>query len=565
MLIKKINIKQYKNLKDCEIEINNNQQVLSFIGTNGSGKSNLLEAISVLFKDAFIPRGRESKTEKYQISLSYNTHADKTKLIELSTKNTKISCKKGTKTIHPSSFTTEQILPKRIVAIYSGESDRLNNKAYVEIYKKYVREIKRSSLESPKMIYLDKSFLDISLLSLLLENDEEDVIEINQLKINKKDVKIVFNINTNKLRDYKKSKAKKIVESISMQKEYSFDELKQKIENLVETEEIDKNSMFVYLYSTKDVLDKIKIFIKINDTYIELDDLSEGEKKKILVKSALECIGTEDTLFLLDEPDAYIHLSNKEELTKIINENKHNSTIILTTHSPTFTKSLSETFPDSIYKMEQNKKIETVSSKIKALRLLCPEQDIFKFLFSNKDILLVEGKTDVKYITNAIIAFNEELNKYTELSDLSIISMGGTDYESYELFMKNFDDKQRFIILVDRDTGGRDIINHFINKECIDKPEICPIYSNVCLVMLPGEKGIMIEDFVSREKIRKCFCDNIKSFDKGNLTIKKYFKLNTTIDGFKKALCGKCNDIEDFKGFKIILDLILEARKKLVS
>ena len=45
MRIKKLYIKNYKNL---DAELVHNSDLIAFIGNNGSGKSNILEAVSII-------------------------------------------------------------------------------------------------------------------------------------------------------------------------------------------------------------------------------------------------------------------------------------------------------------------------------------------------------------------------------------------------------------------------------------------------------------------------------------------------------------------------------------
>ena len=51
MRIKRVKIKQYKNLKDFDC-VFSDSNISAFIGNNGSGKSNLLEAITTIFSYA---------------------------------------------------------------------------------------------------------------------------------------------------------------------------------------------------------------------------------------------------------------------------------------------------------------------------------------------------------------------------------------------------------------------------------------------------------------------------------------------------------------------------------
>jgi len=102
-----------------------------------------------------------------------------------------------------------------------------------------------------------------------------------------------------------------------------------------------KFSKIAYEIMTDQQIYRIPITIKFNGN-LSIEDLSEGEKKLLLIKSALEFAGQEDCLFILDEPDAHIHVTNKEEIVKMFNPYKHNRQIIFTTHSPTLTNCLDD-------------------------------------------------------------------------------------------------------------------------------------------------------------------------------------------------------------------------------
>ena len=119
----------------------------------------------------------------------------------------------------------------------------------------------------------------------------------------------------------------------------------------------------------------------------------------------LEVIGDENSLILLDEPDSHIHLSNKEQIEKLLKaySNREN---ILTTHSPTLTHNfdlkhitmLSKKANNDaqVEEMEKQKIVYELTKGIWSYQ----EQNIF--LNSQKDILLVEGKYDKIYITEAL-------------------------------------------------------------------------------------------------------------------------------------------------------------------
>ena len=51
MRIDRLKVKDFKNLKDFKIDIDESQLTSVFIGCNGAGKSNLLEAVVIIFRD----------------------------------------------------------------------------------------------------------------------------------------------------------------------------------------------------------------------------------------------------------------------------------------------------------------------------------------------------------------------------------------------------------------------------------------------------------------------------------------------------------------------------------
>jgi predicted ATP-dependent endonuclease of OLD family len=64
MKLDKLTIYNFKNLQDFEIDFNEKSLVTVLIGQNGTGKSNLLEALAIIFRDLDLG---ETPTFKYQI------------------------------------------------------------------------------------------------------------------------------------------------------------------------------------------------------------------------------------------------------------------------------------------------------------------------------------------------------------------------------------------------------------------------------------------------------------------------------------------------------------------
>lgn len=552
MKIKKLHINNFKNLNNIDIDLSDNEGMTVFVGENGSGKSNILELFSEIFfyRYKFLGKEREKNKIFPRYSIEYSLF-DGTEV--------KLSVGEDNK----QNAYTEEVLPKRIVAIYTGEEHRLYDKYYLKHYNLYVRNMIKSMVNLPRMIYLDCRFWNISLFSLLMNNSEEsknfvkDILHIQSIN------SITFNIDFETLEKYRQTTLTAMFNIIKTQGKltFSLEEIRKLWEHY-DVNEIFKNLYIAFLPRTHKLLKNLEITFNENLT---LTDLSEGEKKQLLIKAAMEYVGSEDSLFLLDEPDSSVHLNNKHKIFDLLKEYSSNRSIILTTHSPIFTSNFE---PKQIVLLN-NGKVEPFKDSLEAARKLCVEDPIRKILFSNKLILCTEGKTDKDYIEKAISLFKKKNKKYCELN-FEVFIMGGTDSETYELFIKKFTNKQKFIILVDRDSGGSNIIERFTNgnKKFIDKATISNLYNNVCLVMLPNKSGesndeFTIEDFISRKTIRQYFCNQVKSFDKGNKNIKNFFEKFSQGE-FKKKISKKCKDIDDFENFSDVLDLILEAKKKLI-
>ena len=74
---------------------------------------------------------------------------------------------------------------------------------------------------------------------------------------------------------------------------------------------------------------------KFIDKYpIEFANLSEGEQQFLAVKGAIELLRGKETLFLLDEPDTYLHPDWQRDLMDTLNDGSYKDHFLMTTHSP---------------------------------------------------------------------------------------------------------------------------------------------------------------------------------------------------------------------------------------
>ncbi len=417
--------------------------IIGFIGNNGSGKSNLLEALSYLFRSLYEP--------KHKIDFEYD-------LIYTTSTGIKVQfIKKGTKV---QSFVNDELvidynpyLPKKVVAIYSGEEGRMYEDCYEPFYREFTTQLnsaKSEYSELPKMLYLNKFYWNISLLCLLLSDspDNKEFVE-KVLKIS--DVnKIKFDFNKSNYSHYKSNLALSFINTIDDKSEYKLKELQELLDLVYSVDDIYKYLYLAFTPKTSKILAEITILF---NGKLTLKELSEGQKKLLLIKAALEFAGQEDTLFIMDEPDAHIHVNNKEQITNSFIPYKHNRQIIITTHSPTVTQCMDE---DELYmlnygKVEPKEKQEIMED---ITGEFWNKHQQSSFLASKKPIvLLVEGIHDKAHLQHA---YAKLAASFKELS-FDIFSLGGES--KMAPFMRGLcegglTDGKTYIAIYDNDTAG---------------------------------------------------------------------------------------------------------------
>jgi predicted ATPase len=552
MKIRKLEVSGYKNLN---IELDNSAELISIIGNNGSGKSNLLESISLIFKSLY------SKGEKtsFDYMIEYTT-----------TSNYKIKIdKKGETEVYYLNGdvinSIDEYLPKKIVALYSGEENRLWKMCYEHFYDIFINELNTNQLvtQTPQMLFVNKYYWHISLLSLAVSNSKDNQAFIEHgLKI-KSIEKISFDFNKSRYKSFKSSAALEFIKCIDSKQEYTLAELI----NVFEQNHYTADDVYNFLYiafTSKDRKIIENISIHFNDN-LTVEDLSEGEKKLLLIKGALEFSGQEDSLFILDEPDAHIHLNNKELILKTFSPYKSNRQIIFTTHSPTVTQAINES---ELYMLDKGKVVER--EKVEVINDLTGEfwnrHQQNSFLSSNKKlVLLVEGKHDKSHIKNAFHALK---NNYESL-DFDIYSLGGESKIHpfmVGLYETNIKNHVTYIAIYDNDKAGKDGLNKFAPNKLLNgyrklKKDIVE-HDNYFACLLVNPIGFtadctienMFESDKYNEAYRQALEDSAELFKNNSIdTVSKSIK-NTSKNILSES--SKSFNVDDFKHFRGLFDLI---------
>ena len=287
MKLKSLWIQEYKNLKDFQLDFEKGNHLSILIGNNGSGKSNVLEAISGIFSEWNGIPASIFYTD-YKIEYEYDG-----KYIVLQKTD-----KKKVYYVDSALFEDSKVipyLPSNVVALYSGEDLRLFDNFYFPKYDSYLKDVYRKGFVGKMgMYYVNKYLWNIALLTLITFSErlpdvqsflatelgifDDSYIKHVRITFNFKD----YNKNTNNL-------LKNFINTINPNqdkgKEYTIQEWRTNINSLVVNSEAEPIEIFNYLMQafmpkTFKIIEKIQILFSNG---ITLESLSEGEKKLILI------------------------------------------------------------------------------------------------------------------------------------------------------------------------------------------------------------------------------------------------------------------------------------------
>lgn len=425
MKIKSLFIEKYKNIINQTFDFSESNNYTLLIGGNGSGKSNLLEAISIIF--AYLYNNSRSIDFNYQIIFEIDGKEYKRTKRALFIDNIKVT------------KVSDIVLPNKVIACYSGEDNRLWKKVYEHFYMRYFNKVINNISQELVMIYINKYSWEIALISLMCSEKENvkkflsDILGIEDLS----SIKINFTFNTDNYQKYEVNEVIKFINRINEDRKTDSEKYMSEIATYDLSQRTNEEyclMVFKYLYIASqpkqneiNKLDKIITSINITFKDFSFSDLSEGEKKLILIQFINNILCDDNSLVLYDEPDAHVHVENKQKLLKSITSNQTKSHIILSTHSPTIAMNVA--CKDSIINMwkgdnnnvEWSKGNEEIVSKITSN--LWHSHEGFVFLNTKKHIILVEGKYDKIYIDKAKLMLSP---KYDDLN-FEIFPVGGVD------------------------------------------------------------------------------------------------------------------------------------------
>lgn len=605
MKLKRLEIKKYKNLIDFSADFESGKGLSILIGNNGSGKSNVLEAISGIFVNAYSAKA----IHKFVYSLTYEIKGKEVKL-----EQTIYRCQYYVdgKVIAVKELALRGLLPTNVIALYSGEDKRWWHNYYEPFYLKFTRDINAgtSNTLSPKMYYINKYYWDIALLSLVYSTAEDDK-QFLKKTIGRDTVDHILLFYTQNVERHCKSELlKSFLQSVNLFSEHSKGPDGEPVylyamtkESIFDTygvrvfedfaamknfymfadakflnnkpEEFNYYEKQLFDYFVQAYMPKGKKVIKnIELIYngFSAKDLSEGEKKLILIRSILSFVADENSLILFDEPDANIHEGRKQQIYNLFAEYcKFDRQMVVATHSPILAQ-LAKEKELLMLELENGKSTILTDEKIEKIKKLSGTSwDVIgqgMMLRSSRPLVVFEGKTDVMYVKRALEMLKSRVTDYASLNVDFLNANGAGNVKSFIDNLKAFvPDSKKIVVFFDRDNAGKDGVQAITGISKNDGrvahyQDI--VQDNITTSFIPYKDGVtegdfLIEDYFSWDDTIKAIVEDVIPDRKHPIKM-----LPNLPDKIKKELEKRINKFEadEFNGFIPLLDKIVELTKE---
>lgn len=378
MKLRRLWIDSFKNLRNCEVTFEHPYFLNSFIGGNGSGKSNLIEAILHIFLDFYL-----GKTPSFDFFISYET---KGREVSFQRQSGATSATLNGEVIpyarlvsRARNFNDQFVFPDSIFAYYSGDCDRVRRQLnrYTARFRRLAQNPKHDNL-SPHFVLSTNQQARHILLALVAHHHYDflerlSICGVRNIKITLKSPKgfnpkehepvlwgtsgkvaksiaafadFAHKVETRKSELPILENGEVAEYSFSEERTYSFlddfntSRLGKKLKDRLEA---GQDNLYLALEHLKarNILKSVdyELIEEANQESFDFNQLSEGEKQLISVIGAIRLTTQRDNLILLDEPDTHLNPNWSWEYSEMLEEafdasQKPHSTVLLATHDP---------------------------------------------------------------------------------------------------------------------------------------------------------------------------------------------------------------------------------------
>ncbi|EIF2701185.1 MULTISPECIES: AAA family ATPase [Vibrio] len=370
MKLDKLWISEFKNLKDIEIDFDQNELVTVVIGWNGAGKSNVIEALVIIFRDLdlhkapsfsykleYLCRGNRVIVEANEAAVKKDQYKV---LVHVEGSPEEVITDKQTDFFKDK---TRQFLPSNVFGYYSGPSDRLAMHFY-DHQRKFRDQLlypekhglNETTLPLRPLFYAQKVHSNFVLLSFFLGADEKVKKFLKEKLFIEGIESVLFVLNkpdwTSKKGDSRFWNASGVVRPF-LDRLFSASlapmRRTMKVPHPMKKNADNIEALFLYLKdlealkkvgdktSDKDffkllesiyfsnLIHEVRIRVKVKnkngtDESLTFRELSEGEQQLITVLGLLRFTRDDESLFLLDEPDTHLNPAWSMEYINFLKE-----------------------------------------------------------------------------------------------------------------------------------------------------------------------------------------------------------------------------------------------------
>lgn len=384
MRLDRLSIPNYRNLRSFEIDFDESQPTTMLLGRNGTGKSNLIEAIVEIFRELEL-----GGAPAFAYTLDYVCR-DRTIRIDAdpARTNKRLDITVNGKPITQAKFqsNSDTYLPNYVFAYYSGWSSRLERHFDRPTRKHYDRILKSPDRELPlrRLFFCRKEYSQLVLLAFFLTQSDaarqllQQYLGIkhfecarfvlktpwwrgsgapNKTQLTEGDARFwyargAFKGFLGRLWERALAPIRNIeaIERDVRRQGESTERLYIFIKNEVELAALreqgkDSKTLFGYLESLFlcDLIDEVRVTVERTDgTRVKFVQMSEGEQQLLTVLGLLLFTQNDESLYLLDEPDTHLNPVWTYDFLKLLQDNirAEKGQLIVATRNPLMIGSL---------------------------------------------------------------------------------------------------------------------------------------------------------------------------------------------------------------------------------
>jgi len=360
---------EFKNLIDFAVEIDRSQPVDVVVGRNGSGKSNLLEALIVIFRDLDLDPSKPTLEYRlrYQIrGQSVELDADPSRergRLTVSVDGVRLTLKEF-------DSRADGILPGFVFGYYSGESRRFESHFDPHRRRYYSRLLAEEEGLPLRRLFLAEPFhSQFVLLAFLVDPDPallgilQEYLGIESIKsidlvlrqpewskdqddrfwgakgLPRSLMEAVFNHAIAPSRE--QARERRTANRYTTREHLHLHLSGEEPLRLVYEEFGSRAEFFRALESLdiSDLLHELRVVVRVRGTEaaVEFRELSEGEQQLLIVLGLLKFTQADHSLLLLDEPDTHLNPAWSVRYTELLAEvmgDLPRSQVLMATHDP---------------------------------------------------------------------------------------------------------------------------------------------------------------------------------------------------------------------------------------